>query len=442
MREYDVSGQQTQDPLGFNGSNRGYGFASAIDDVAGTFLFGDPDASSNIWAELSGYNSQQREFQQQEYLLEKEQNWNSEGARMERMKAAGINPLTAAAGIAGSQGSATAPAVSNATGSPSAAVGSAASMLNSVGSSRQAFAEASFKGATEEPTVQNIIADTEEKATQAGYNKEQAQNLAISNLFLSREKALGLIALRKNLDLMDSQRDLYIAQKEHFGSLIKEVDEHIEVMKAERNLIGTQEAVEKKRGLLLDQQTFELKWQNDIRTMFKIDPTQPIENNTFLLWLQKSPLYDSSLDFIQDINYKRYTGQYKSQSEQSWLSRPTNQYEAAANLGRAYMPKLRELISKVKPSELLEKVNTDKEASAELDDLFNDAKDELKVSMNDAKRLYREVRFSGAADSYKAECKQKYENLKSEYESFTREKFLDILLEQDLNQLSESPFNH
>lgn len=439
MKEYDVNGQDTQDPLSWNGQYRGYGLGSMIDDVAGTILFGDPEASSNMWAEISGYNSQQREFQQQEYLLEKQQLWNSENARMARMKAAGINPNTAAAGIAGSQSSSGAPSVSSATGAPAAAIGSAASMLGAIGSSRQAFAEASFKGATEKPTVQNIIADTEEKATQAGYNEAMSRNIAIANTYLPAEKALGLIALRKNLANMDAQRDLYIAQKSHYASLINEIDKHIEVMQAEQNLLEMQKSVEQKRGLLLDQQTFELKWQNDIRTLFKIDPLSPIENNAFLLWLNKSPLYEGTMNFLQNVNYKRFTGQYASQAEWSWYNRPTNLVESQQWIGHSLAKFIQDFIKSGKPEEFFDKIKSNTEASADFEDAYNDAYDELHDKYIEAKRECRKAKFSAATETYKAECRERRDKLEEELNSFNRAKYRDMLLSK-LGNPADIPF--
>lgn len=133
MKNYDTGGIIGNDPLSASQSNGLFsgGLLGKGDDIISFGLFGDADASSNLFKELSGYSAQQREFEQQEYLLDKEQSFADERNRMERLKEAGVNPLTAAAGVAGSAASPIAPAVSNATGGPSAAFGSAASLMSS-----------------------------------------------------------------------------------------------------------------------------------------------------------------------------------------------------------------------------------------------------------------------------------------------------------------------
>lgn len=72
-----------------------------LDDTLGSFLFGDPQSSTKLYNDLTGFTAQQAEFEQQEYLMDKQNEYNTPANQMARMQAAGINPNTAAAAIAG-----------------------------------------------------------------------------------------------------------------------------------------------------------------------------------------------------------------------------------------------------------------------------------------------------------------------------------------------------
>ena len=99
-------------------------------DYAGSGM--DPNGMvAGLWNDLTGVTAQSREFAQQEYLQDKQNEYNKPINEMRRMEEAGINPLTAASGIAGNGSPSASPAqVSSNTQGAASAVQSAASGLS------------------------------------------------------------------------------------------------------------------------------------------------------------------------------------------------------------------------------------------------------------------------------------------------------------------------
>ena len=308
MKEYDITGvNNPADPLGAQGQT---GILSGLDDGFGYLLFGDSNASSSIMGELTGYNAQQREFQQQEYLLEKEQAWNSEEARMRRMKAAGINPNVAASGIAGGSSNASAPAVPSAAGGAAAGLSAASQLAGTIGDNALKSAQAKEIEKQLEPNIQNTIADTFWKYKQAGYTDLQAQGLSIANAYLSTEKFLGIVALNENINVLQGQWKNLQKDIEVKNARIKEIDKHIEEMGASISLQEKEALLAEKKCLQIDQETIEAKFWNDTRQQYGIDPRNPIENNLLMLGVTGNPNYDSSLKIVYESQYKRSLGEY------------------------------------------------------------------------------------------------------------------------------------
>lgn len=97
----------------------------------------------SLWDDLTGVTSQQREFEQQEYLMEKEMDYKNPVTQMALMRQAGINPAVAAQGIAGAAGAGiSAPTVSSSGNQGAAALSSLASLLSSITQSPEHLASA------------------------------------------------------------------------------------------------------------------------------------------------------------------------------------------------------------------------------------------------------------------------------------------------------------
>lgn len=253
MEENYQQGQIPGDPLGSN--SQSYGILPFVDDVVGSLLFGNTDWSSNIMAELLGYNAQHREFAQQEYLLDKEQQWSSEQERMKRMKAAGINSNTAAAGIAGAASNPTAPTVSNATGAPAAGV---SALGGAIGNIMQGAAANRQAGVAEQKMPSEIDKLNAEAATEwekmgltsaerqiAETNLKYADESAFRDLQIKRVNVHMVNQQYKNLkeqhdniiaeyDEILARKDLAISQKEYYDTLEAKTNEEQKWLKIQR----------------------------------------------------------------------------------------------------------------------------------------------------------------------------------------------------------------
>lgn len=206
-------------------------------------------------AELLGYNAQQREFKQQEYLLDKEQQWSSEQERMKRMKAAGINANTAAAGIAGSASNPTAPTVSNATGAPAAGVsalgGALGSIMQGTAANRQAgvaeqkmpseIDKLNAEAATEWEKMGLTSAERQIAETNLKYADESAfRDLQIKrvNVHMVNQQYKNLKAQHDNIiaeyDEILARKDLAISQKEYYDTLEAKTNEEQKWLKIQR----------------------------------------------------------------------------------------------------------------------------------------------------------------------------------------------------------------
>lgn len=121
-----------------------------------------------LWDDLTGYNSQQREFEQQEYLLEKEQAFADPAYQISRYKAAGVNPYAVGGSVSGN--SPAAPAVSNSGSQGAAALGSLASILGTVFAGSEQLANANQTNTLLEYRANQIQAETFEKMMAATNN--------------------------------------------------------------------------------------------------------------------------------------------------------------------------------------------------------------------------------------------------------------------------------
>lgn len=138
--------------VGFNNGqtiwNNGYNYQnpSFTEDInKGKFAsaFGLDQVFGGLWNDITGVTAQSREFAQQEYLQDKQNEYNTPENQMKRMVDAGINPNLAAQGIAGSGSqSAQAPAVSSNTGGAAAGLSAAAGLISGIGSGASGLAAA------------------------------------------------------------------------------------------------------------------------------------------------------------------------------------------------------------------------------------------------------------------------------------------------------------
>lgn len=134
---------------------------------------------SRIWNDITGKTAQNKEFAQQEYLQDKQNEYNDPVNQMKRQAAAGINKNLAAAGIAGAGNqSAQAPAVASNSGGTAAGVTAAAGALGSVAGSVQSLASAKETNKLLSLRADNIRASTVGTLEKAGLDHWNALSVA------------------------------------------------------------------------------------------------------------------------------------------------------------------------------------------------------------------------------------------------------------------------
>lgn len=254
----------------------------------------------SLWNDITGYTSQQREFEQQEYLQDKMNEYNDPVNQMARLTAAGLSPSAAAASVqqSGTE-SAQAPAVASNAGGVAAGVEALASGAQSA----QQTAEQVMSFIKR---MKKLDADTEEAFENAGFTRLQSKALATSMKYLDEKEKLGIAQLNANIDQIKASKKLIDAQ-------IEEIKENVEKIKADAALARAQGDLTKAlkleadaRTLNIEAQTIYQKWYNGICTTYQIDPKLPVVNN-MLTW----ELMGKNTEPMQEVvfNYDKQTYQ-------------------------------------------------------------------------------------------------------------------------------------
>ena len=149
--------------------------------------------------------------------------------RMDAMKKAGINPLTAAGGIAGSAPSSSPqPASSvNPIGDVAGAVGSAASAFNSVAGGISTLGKL-------EPEIDNIKSDTAKNFAEIGLSNAQTQGVLTDNKYKDED-------WRTTLDVKRQQFDNMKAEWHNIKAMHDQIITNIDQMQAQIELTGSQQ---------------------------------------------------------------------------------------------------------------------------------------------------------------------------------------------------------
>lgn len=234
----DVAGQKHG--ASFWNHDNGYRMQSLTadsDSPLGWLL--DPTGTvAGLWNDITGASSQSREFAQQEYLMDKQNEYNLPVNQMARMKAAGINPNTAAIGIAqGGNESAQAPAVASNEQGVANGIGQAAAAISGIGALPATVANLAADSAAKEAVANEtnqllslkgglFRAQTYDAFTHAGLNFHQAAAFEIENQYRGIGLCLDIAAKRAQLPIL----------RQTFRNLQAEYDvkmKNIEVMEQE-----------------------------------------------------------------------------------------------------------------------------------------------------------------------------------------------------------------
>lgn len=286
--------QTFNDPL----SNDKGGIATWFDDVISTMLFGNQDATSNIWRELSGENAQMREFQQQEYLQEKQWEYDNPVNQMKRFIAAGVNPALAAQGVSGGNQSAAAPTVASPSSAPAAGLQSSA---GAVQGAVQTGMDVYEKARLTEVERKKRLADTVNILENAGLTKLNAQGMAISLEYLGPKERLNVATMIANLDNIKKSHDVMTKQIELYDMQIKEMDKQIELMTIQGDYTNALKLQTEKNTAVLEQQRLSLKWHNDVRDSLGVDLNLPAVANLLKFALEGNT---KGYEIVGNVIYK------------------------------------------------------------------------------------------------------------------------------------------
>lgn len=241
------------------GRNGLYGQGSGFNDYG---TFGAVPWLQQLWDDLTGFNSQQREFEQQEYLLEREQANADPAYQLSRWKAAGVNPW-AVGGSSVAGNSPAAPAVSNSGSQGAAAIGSLANILGAAFAGSEQLANANQTNALLELRKQQLQADITKTLEDAGLSHWSA--LSISTLL-----PLQTENLQADFWLKMAQYDNVVAEYDNILAEHEKILSDIELNSEMRSEL-------EQRTLKEQEEKRWLQYQNDFFKNYGFDPNSPLD---------------------------------------------------------------------------------------------------------------------------------------------------------------------
>lgn len=410
-------GLNTINPLGMFMPNSSGNFLSFLGEMA----FGDSNAVNNFMNEMTGVNSQQREFEQQEYLLEKEQAFALDyKSKMDAMKEAGINPLTAAAGLAGTSASPSAPAVATNTGGASAGLGAGANALNAITGGAASLADAAFKNMTANPTAEKLRNEAGLAFESMGLTAAQ-KDIAVASAQYADENALRDIQLKRvNVHLVAQQ---YKNAKATHEQILEDIN--LKIQQAE--LAGNQSEYYDQLRLRTQEETEWIKTDNEFWNAHgynrNANSQDAIIASLIAQGIDPEPYIVAWSNLVQ--------GEEHARAVESWNTRPTTVVEATAYAGSMVGKNLRQLFDKhyKEVGEFFSDLQANASANREFEESYQDARDDLYEAYSKARKYYRSIRYSGNTAEV-ANAKMRMDNAKQEYDNFTKEVFGNELIKQ------------
>lgn len=198
-------------------------------------------------------NKEERQLGQQIALMKAEPS-----IKMNAMKAAGINPLTAASGISGS-GSTSIPqpaASTNPIGDVAGAVGNVAGAFNSVAAGVSTLSKLGDE-------IENIRSDSKSKLAAAGLDEATTEGVLTDNTYKDEDWQTKLNVQRQQFENM----------KAEYQNLLKtheEISKHIDEMQSQIELNGSQQDYIDQMRLKVEEETRWMKVQNEWRESHKL----------------------------------------------------------------------------------------------------------------------------------------------------------------------------
>ncbi len=277
-----------------NMDNENGGYLGRLDDAIGKIFFGDADASTSLWNDITGQTAQDKEMAW-EYFKMKYENWYDDPRNeTARRRAAGENPASIGGNL-GQNTSATgsgAPAPSSAAAEGLSSVAGAISSLGKLGSevslneanASKAIADAETADATREALLDQIVASTGLSRNQADLFFEQAQVIWPES--------------QARINNFNAQKNLAIKEVEVYNKTIDKMQKEIDKIDKDMNL----------EDYLIEQEKLNkyiLEWRTNFMKNHGLDPTSSLEQMYCTIYLDKGIIAAADFEFAM---YRAYHG--------------------------------------------------------------------------------------------------------------------------------------
>lgn len=224
-------------------------------------------------------------------------------ARMQGLIAAGINPLTAAAGIAGSNpGNIPSPSAStNPIGDVAGAAGAIAGGVNSLGAASKAFQEAEQVKPLAESTISKNNAEIDKWSHENGFTDAQTEAFNIDNQTRDTLNRAELNIKRQQYRKMRIEAEYINEQKNYISKQIQWYDEQIQ---AEIDLAKKRSLEAEKHAFLMEEQTRTEKMENDFASKYGYRREQPFDSAMLSCWFNgEYDKVEKAQNFMYDMKY-------------------------------------------------------------------------------------------------------------------------------------------
>lgn len=248
------------------------------------------------------------DYARQVQLMDLQNQYNDPAAQMARMKAAGINPNVAAAGIAGNfNATASAPSVN----SGQAAASESAQGLSGIANAAVGAATglASQGGILDNLSTLALRKDKLSKEIGSllkgmGYTDAQTRSLEVSLKYLDEKESLGVATMMANLDNICLQYDMFNQQIAESKKRMSEMDAQIALYRNQGDLANALKLQADKNTSILEMQRLEFDWYKSMREIYGIDFHRDPYHMLVAAALQgKTDVVDALSNGVYDFNY-------------------------------------------------------------------------------------------------------------------------------------------
>lgn len=282
---------------------------------------------------------QQYEFGQQVALQEMQNDWNSEVAKMERMKEAGINLNTAASGIAGAGASPSTGSVPSAMSAGASQAGSALGSIGSAAASMLGSAGETFdKIATLHPRRKQLLTQAKLNFANTGFTDLQSMGLVIALKYADQKEYQSVLNLQSQFETMKMERKVMDAQISELHAKVDELKQLCIKYEHENNLADMKAAEAEQNALYLQELKIMQEFRNNINKMASVDTTLPLPNMAAQLFFQgKDEMLEKFLAHVYNFNYQVNAGAYDAEADAAFYT-AWNEAAGKAEVEADYAP--------------------------------------------------------------------------------------------------------